>query len=285
MRPLDRPGRFLDVTVDGERRRVRVRDDGPRDAPVLLIVHGFTGSSDWWDVPAAALATDHRVVRFDLLGHGLTGGRSADAPAQTEVAVAVLDRLGLQDVTVAGHSFGADVAAALAETDDRVVAVALVCQAPDYSDATLPRGNLLMTRRVVGPALLATGHGLASAIGGVSRVIRRPSDPRTQRLVGLAIADFRAVDVAMFVTVLRTRPDRLAQRPLDTQLRAAGKPALVVLGGRDGFYGDRSASRYRAAGARVEVVPDSTHSIQYEHPDVITRLLREFVSSRVGRSA
>ncbi|SHF72127.1 Pimeloyl-ACP methyl ester carboxylesterase [Jatrophihabitans endophyticus] len=279
-----RPGRYLDVTVAGASRRVRVRDDGPRDAPALLVVHGFTGSSDWWDVVAEDLAADHRVVRFDLLGHGATGGPSADAPEQTEVAAAVLEQLDVRDVTAVGHSFGADVAAGLAEAAERVTAVVLVCQAPDYADATLPRGHLLMTRPVVGTALLGAGHLLALVAGGVSTVVRRPADPATRRLVRLAVADFRAVDAAMFTTVLVTRPRRMTRRPLDAQLRDAGKPALVLLGGRDHFYGDRSAGRYRAAGARVEVIGDSGHSIQYEQPALVGRLLREFVGERrVGR--
>lgn len=61
-------------------------------------------------------------------------------------------------------------------------------------------------------------------------------------------------------------------------MRASAKPTLVVLGGRDHFYGDRAAPRYRAAGARVEILPESGHSPLVDHPEQIADLLRGFVT-------
>src|SRR5688572_25877352 len=49
---------------------LQVREDGPRDAPAVVMLHGFACSLNWWDQVTPALARDHRVVRFDLLGHG-----------------------------------------------------------------------------------------------------------------------------------------------------------------------------------------------------------------------
>ena len=47
-----------------------MREDGPADAPAVVLLHGFACSIRWWDRMVAALARDHRVIRFDLLGHG-----------------------------------------------------------------------------------------------------------------------------------------------------------------------------------------------------------------------
>ena len=52
----------------------------------------------------------------------------------------VLARLDIDDAIVLGHSFGADVAVELAEHSARVRRLIIVAQAPDYTDATLPRG-------------------------------------------------------------------------------------------------------------------------------------------------
>jgi pimeloyl-ACP methyl ester carboxylesterase len=79
--------------------------------------------------------------------------------------------------------------------------------------------------------------------------------------------------------VLVTRRDRMAARGLDAQLREAGKAALVVLGERDHFYGARSAARYRTAGARVEILPDSGHSPLVELPGPTAAIIRDFLAA------
>ena len=50
-----------------------IHDTGPRDAPVLVLLHGFGASLQTWDAWAAALETQWRVVRIDVPAFGLTG--------------------------------------------------------------------------------------------------------------------------------------------------------------------------------------------------------------------
>jgi hypothetical protein len=59
------------VQVDG--LTIHYQDTGPRDAPVLVLLHGFGSSLQTWDVWAAKLELNYRVIRLDLPGFGLTG--------------------------------------------------------------------------------------------------------------------------------------------------------------------------------------------------------------------
>ncbi|WP_436792590.1 SDR family oxidoreductase [Actinospongicola halichondriae] len=43
---------------------------GPADGPVVVLVHGYPDDLRTWDLVAEHLATDHRVVTFDLRGMG-----------------------------------------------------------------------------------------------------------------------------------------------------------------------------------------------------------------------
>lgn len=52
--------------------RLHVRDSGPRDAPAVIMLHGFGASLHTWEPWAQALHREHRVIRFDLPGSGLS---------------------------------------------------------------------------------------------------------------------------------------------------------------------------------------------------------------------
>ena len=282
MAPRVRIGDLVPVDVEGFRGGVHVREDGPADAPPLVMLHGFGGSLHWFDRVVPLLAGEHRLIRVDLAGHGSTGGRAADAPVQGRIVEAVLAAGGVEGATALGHSFGADVAVELAERSDRVERLVIVTQAPDYSDATLPRGSGLMTIPLLGLALGHTFRQLARVAGPL--LIRR-APVTAQVLAAQALADIRALDIAMFRIVLAVRRDRMARRPLDEQVRTAGKPTLVILGELDHFYGARSARRYEAAGATVRILPESGHSPLVDLPDESAALIHEFLAgqSRNGR--
>jgi pimeloyl-ACP methyl ester carboxylesterase len=79
----------------------------------VVMVHGITGNLAVWHLHIVpALADRFRILTYDLRGHGYSDtpptGYSPDDMA-TDLAD-LLDALGLSEVTVVGHSYGADVA-------------------------------------------------------------------------------------------------------------------------------------------------------------------------------
>jgi len=266
-------GHFVPVDVSGFRGRVHVREDGRPDGPSLVLLHGFSGSLRWFDLVVPLLASRFRLVRIDLLAHGRTRGPATDAPGQARAVEAVLRELGVEAGTAVGHSFGADVAVELAEKSARIDRLVIVTQAPDYSEATLPRGSAVMTVPVAG-AVLGRLFQLMSIGAGVVAARRRAPAPAAD-LAAQGLRDFRALNLAMFRVVLVDRRERMRARPLDAQVRDAAKPTLVILGERDHFYGARSAERYRAAGAEVRVL-DCGHSPLVELPAPTAELIAAF---------
>jgi len=100
------------MTVDERTLRdgTRVRIEGSGD-PVALI-HGVGMDLGMWDAVAAALAPQHRVISFDMLGHGGSAKPAgpytlADFVAQVE---RVADALGLAQFDLVGFSMGGLVA-------------------------------------------------------------------------------------------------------------------------------------------------------------------------------
>lgn len=127
---LAAPGDMVDVADFG---RLHVRDSGPTSAPAVILIHGFGGSLHAWEPWAQALATRHRVIRFDLPGSGLSppdpSGIYTDARSM-QVLIALMDQLGVPQASVVGHSIGGRIAWTFAATHpERVDKLVLV--APD----------------------------------------------------------------------------------------------------------------------------------------------------------
>jgi pimeloyl-ACP methyl ester carboxylesterase len=124
---------------------VHVAQDGDPGAHALLLIHGTAASTAWWDPVIPQLASDYRVIRIDMAGHGRSSAPAGgyDIPAQARRAGAVLDRLGVGQLTVIGHSTGGYVATALAgQRSGLVSALALINTCPDL-DAVMDQGLLL----------------------------------------------------------------------------------------------------------------------------------------------
>ena len=89
-------------------QRIRVRVDGPEQAPALMLSNSLGTSLEMWEPQMPALAGRFRVVRYDARGHG--GSPVPDRAASIEElgldALAVMDALDLETVAFCGLSMG-----------------------------------------------------------------------------------------------------------------------------------------------------------------------------------
>ena len=95
------------IMVDGA--RIRVREEGPEDAPKLILIHGFTSSLETWNIWSASLKENYRVIRYDLLGHGLTGPdeqKRYSPEERADILISLMDELAIEEATIIGNSIG-----------------------------------------------------------------------------------------------------------------------------------------------------------------------------------
>ena len=110
--------------------RLHVRDDGPRDAPAVLMLHGMGSSLHTWEPWAEALDDRFRVIRIDLPGAGLSAADpTGDYSDERSLAVlkALQDRLQIARWSLVGNSIGGRIAwryaAAHPDRVDRLVLI------------------------------------------------------------------------------------------------------------------------------------------------------------------
>jgi haloalkane dehalogenase len=133
---------YLDVTdaLSGANLRVHYIDEGPRDAPVVLMMHGEPSWSYLYrKMVAPVVAAGFRVVAPDLIGFGKSDKPAAQSDYSYARHVAWMrswvEQLDLQNVTLACQDWGSLVGLRLvAEMPDRFAGVAL-------SNGGLPEGG------------------------------------------------------------------------------------------------------------------------------------------------
>jgi pimeloyl-ACP methyl ester carboxylesterase len=245
--------------------RLHLRDTGPRDAPAVLLLHGFGASLHTWDDWAATLSERFRVIRLDLPGFGLTGpdptGDYSD-PRTMAILLKVMDDLGLSRVSLVGSSMGGRIAwrfaAQFPARVDRLVLMAPDGFAsPGRAYGEVPKVPMMM--RVL-PYVLPMPMLRASAAAAYA-------DPKA--LTEPVLERYR--DMLLAPGVRQAILDRTGQHVLVDPvplLRGIRAPTLLVWGEKDRMVPVTNAADYERAlpDSRLVVFPDIGHVPQEEAP-------------------
>ena len=271
-RYLAAPGDLVEVNG----MRLHLRDSGPKDAPAVIMIHGFGGSLHSWEPWAQALSTDHRVIRFDLPGCGLSApdpsGNYTDARS-VQLLLALMDQLGIARASIVGHSIGGRIAWTFAAMHpDRVDKLVLV--APDgfaspgfeYGRAPEVPVTVELMRYVLPKPLLRMS--LAPAYANASFL----SDDLTTRYHDLMLAPG-----SRDALIARMRQTTLVDPvPLLHRIQA---PTLLVWGEADAMIPFANSADYLKALAHATLVslPGVGHLPQEESAAKSVAAVRDFL--------
>jgi pimeloyl-ACP methyl ester carboxylesterase len=288
--PAARPTRFDTRirfrTIHGYDRAYRLAGSGP----ALLLLHGIGDSSESWAPLMPALAERYTVVAPDLLGHGASDKPRADysVAAYANGMRDLLDVLGIDQVTVVGHSLGGGVAAQLAyqypQRVDRLVLVGtggvtrqvtpiLRLAAAPFAELALPMFKWPGSR-LLGLLFLELNRRLDTDLGCDRDELVRVFD-------GLPDGPARF----SFTRTLRSAVDWRGQvvTMLDRSYLADGLPTLLVWGDRDAVIPVDQGHLAHAAmpSSRLEIFEGAGHFPHHVDPERFVALLDEFIGSTV----
>lgn len=169
MQRLQAGAEVRSVVVDDH--RIVQLEAGPVDAPLVVLLHGFTGAKENWLPLMAELSATHRVIAPDLPGWGESDrdpGADYGVVAQSERVAAWLGTLPRPPALLVGHSMGGHIAGLVAARHPgRVQRLALL------SAAGVP-----FAPNEFGRAVLEGGHPFAVA-----------DRPTLDRYLGLVFTD------------------------------------------------------------------------------------------------
>ncbi len=258
-----------------------VRDAGPPDGPVVVLLHGFPQRNDSWDAVINRLTAEgYRCLAPNQRGYspGARPSRRRDYRMSELVGDvgALIDASGAQRVHVVGHDWGAAVAwAAAAEMPERLATV---------SPISVPHPGAFLK------SIPTSRQGLASWYMYFFQLPRIPEWLLMRRNGAVASAFLRrggqTPDAAERDVEAMSEPGAMTAGinwyraiPL-SDLRANGQkisvPTLFVWSDRDMFLLPKAAhatARYVSGEYRFEILPNVSHWIPEEQPDKLADLL------------
>jgi pimeloyl-ACP methyl ester carboxylesterase len=264
---------------DGHRIAVSVCGEG---VP-LVVVHGFSAEGILYAQTLSRLVSmGFKVVAIDVAGHGGTQGLptgGGNLEGYSRLLGRVLDRLGIEQAVLAGHSMGGRLVTQLAALEPhRAIAVVLL-------DAVVGDtwDRLVNAARVFPPVLGGVGAVLVVDTLTTVPVFRDPSQAAklmrlvTPTLVGHVRRPWRLLGPA--ISILRSRGSRWMLQKLAQE----HVPVIVIHGDRDfavPLATGRDAAR-RGHGELI-VVHRASHSWLLKDPEVLPAIVGQLMNGRLG---
>jgi pimeloyl-ACP methyl ester carboxylesterase len=283
---------MTETAVDTGPAALHYRDAG--SGPAVLFIHGLISDHRTWDTEVERLAKTHRVIAPDLPGHGESAKLSGDYSLGAHAAALrdLLDILGIDRVTVVGHSLGGGIAMQLAYLfPERVNGMVLVSSGglgPDLNHAlrlaTLP-GSELVLPLLGAPWVRAIGNTAFCVLS----YIGRPFVSASTMAAWSGMATFGdAVNRAAFLATSRSVIGIGGQSvsALPGLATFESRSILVVWGGRDSLIPSAHSAAISNAlpHSVVEIFDDAGHFPHLDEPDRFHRLLVTFLES-IGLAA
>jgi len=249
-------------TID--RNGVKIYYEVHGDGPPLILTHGYSSTSAMWQGQVAALSRQHKLVLWDMRGHGQSDYPEDPAAYSEALTVgdiaALLDEVGAKTAIVGGLSLGGYMSLAFYRAHpERVAALLIIDTGPGFKkDDAREAWN----RRAFDTAERFEREGLAV----LQSASRERSTVSHRDATGLARAA-RGMLTQRDARVIELLPDIKV-------------PSLIVVGADDTPF--LAASDYMAAkipGAKKVVIPAAGHAVNIDQPRAFIDTVLPFLNS------
>ncbi|MGA9996219.1 MAG: alpha/beta hydrolase [Pyrinomonadaceae bacterium] len=271
------------INIDGA--RVHYQEAGPKDAPAMMLIHGFTAFNlVWSEVFLPIAAAGFRVIAPDLLGHGFSekpANGEYTIESQARMILRLMDELGIERAAFVGNSYGAAIAAVCAldyaERVERLVLVDAVINDEPKNQAMLRVARAPLLGDIVSPLLLDSRWIIRRRLKKIhsefAHLLFDEKRLQARHLPLRASSTQRAV--------LRTLRRWKAER-IEREAHNITQPTLIIWGEDDTDTPLRSGRHLKRVipDARLIIFRRCGHLPQEEYPKEFTELVTNFCRAK-----
>ncbi len=250
---------MVTLTRDGVKLHYEVHGE---NGPVILLSHGYSATAQMWRGQIAALSAKHRLVLWDMRGHGQSDYPADQAEYSEEKTVAdmaaILDAVGAETAIVGGLSLGGYMSLGFyAKHPERVTALLIIDTGPGFKKDEARAGW--------NKTALATASRFEAE--GLSRLQSLSKE--------MATSTHRSAD-----GLVRAGRGMLTQKDARVMnvLPTIAVPSLIIVGADDTPF--LAASDYMATkipGAKKVVIPNAGHAANIDQPEAFNRAVVGFL--------
>lgn len=257
------------VTVNGI--TLTYEDHGHGDTVVLL--HGYCGSSAYWEIVLPLLAQSYRVIAPDLRGHGGTdapvGAYSIDQMADD--VTELLEKLEVEKYTLLGHSMGGYIALSIAERfPERLTGFGLIHSTayPDSDEAKEKR--LQAVSKISASGITSFVDGLVPGLFAEKMRITAQQHVNRAIEIGYGTPPQGASGAAL---AMRERVDR---RGILSETKL---PVLLIAGENDNIVLQERTFTAEGENITQVVIKEAGHMSMYEAPEELVNAISDFLAT------
>ena len=262
------------VNVNGVNLNYEVAGQGP----VLVFLHGMTGSTQDWANQIPVLSPNHKVIALDMRGHGKSAAPKTEADYSISIfaedVLGLLNLLGINKCCLVGHSIGGFIALQFALThQDRLAGLVLV----DTSSGQFGKeqnSSHQLSRKLIE---LASSKGVEAAFDydvshNPMRIARFKNHPELREVARQKVL---RTSVEGYIYGPTAFPK---WQPVTSRLSEITIPTLIYCGEEDvTFAGAVKVLETGIVGSELVTVPGVGHNPHEEAPAIFNQSLVKFL--------
>ncbi len=265
-------------------------DEGPRDAPVLLCVHGNPTWSFYWRAIVARFADRFRVVVPDHIGCGLSD-KPQDWPyrlaGHVDNLCSLVEDLDLRDITLVIHDWGGAIGMGMATRDPDRIGRLVVTNTAAFPSPDIPLSIATVRIPVYGPLAVRGFNGFARV--ATWRATATRLDPVAKEGLLFPYGNWRdRIATLRFVQDIPMKPSHPSWPELvrigDQLGQLSDRPTLICWGDDDFCFTPKFRAEWqrRYPAAAVHAWADVGHYVMEDAPDRFLPLLDAFVADQAS---
>lgn len=246
----------------------------------LIFIHGLLEDYRIWRHVTPGLTYGNTVYELDLMGFGLSEkpqDKTYDLDTYLAQLTAYIENFHLENIILAGHDFGAVIAAAYAIQSPANVHKLILMSAPISAHESLP-----LNIRLLGVPLIG---GLLSGDWFLKRILQEgvfDKQAMSDAMVKQYLEPFEddpGARAALHKFLREFDLDRVVEEDILPNLSALTMPTLLLYGGQDQFTSMDVARELDVAipSADLQVVTRSGHFILEDRPEDVRQQIKEWI--------
>ncbi|WP_336789422.1 alpha/beta fold hydrolase [Paenibacillus sp. MMO-177] len=243
--------------------------------PVVVLLHGYCGSSAYWERVVEPIARQARIIALDLRGHGRSSGETGPEETNSmelyaDDLAAMLDQLKIDKACVLGHSLGGYITLAFAERyAEKLSAFGLVHSTPlpDSDAAKENRDNAVAAIKKDG--VDAFVEGLVPKLYSPDNKSAMPDQVERSIAIGRGTSAAGAIGAAKG---MKERPDRTEV------LKQTLLPVLLLAGVQDQIIPVERTFVIEGPNVSREKLAAAGHMGMVERPEAFAEALLRFIN-------